>query len=185
MPTAAGPCTPIWTSRTGECRVGPPRHPAACDVRQRAPSLRLGDNVQGSESAQPGMTPQECADNIRTAPVPVDKPIPVRKGVLLCVMTDYSAARARGEQWRMILLSRSWRSVMTEPSPSKPMPGIFPADSVVFGGRSAGCRGGRRVGFPPSTTGASEMTSCGRLRAPGRAARRLRSHQPIGWDRRR
>lgn len=82
----------------------------AYDLRLRAgcgsdPSnLRLAEGVEGSESAKPGMTPQECADNVRRAPVPTDAPIPVRKGVMLCVMTDYAAARARGDQWRMILL---------------------------------------------------------------------------------
>ncbi|MFJ6198150.1 hypothetical protein [Micromonospora sp. NPDC092111] len=67
-------------------------------------SFRLLDGVEGSEAARPGMTPKECAEKIRSAPVGLNAPIPVRKGTAACVTTDYSAARARGEQWRMILV---------------------------------------------------------------------------------
>ena len=66
-------------------------------------TLRLGDDVTGSQSAQPGMTPQDCGERIRTAPVANDTTIPVRKGIAFCATTDYSAAQASGRPWLMVL----------------------------------------------------------------------------------
>ncbi|MBF9134486.1 hypothetical protein I0C86_36985 [Plantactinospora sp. S1510] len=69
-----------------------------------APSLRLGDGVRGSEAARPGMTPQECVDAIRTAPIAQEGRVPVRKATMICVTTNYAAARERGDVWRMVLV---------------------------------------------------------------------------------
>ncbi|MFI7577085.1 hypothetical protein [Micromonospora sp. NPDC049497] len=67
-------------------------------------NFRLLDGVQGSEAARPGMTPKDCAEKIRSAPVGKDAAIPVRKDAAICVTTNYQEARARGDEWRMILL---------------------------------------------------------------------------------
>jgi hypothetical protein len=70
----------------------------------QTPEFRLGNEVQGSEAGAPGMTPQDCADRIRTAPVGQAADIPVRQGLVLCVMTSFQAARSRGDLQRMVLL---------------------------------------------------------------------------------
>ncbi|MDG4815921.1 hypothetical protein O7628_10430 [Micromonospora sp. WMMD956] len=68
------------------------------------PTFRLMDGVEGSEEARPGMTPKECAEKIRSAPIGRDAPIPVRKGTAVCITTSWQAARERGDRWRMILM---------------------------------------------------------------------------------
>ncbi|MFC6017031.1 hypothetical protein ACFP2T_12550 [Plantactinospora solaniradicis] len=78
------------------------RFTAACG--NEPSSLRLGEGVQGSESARPGMTPQECVDAIRTAPIAEGAKVPVRKASMICVTTNYAAARERGDVWRMALV---------------------------------------------------------------------------------
>jgi hypothetical protein len=65
--------------------------------------LGLGDDVDGSVAGTPTMTPQDCIEKIRIAPVG-DATIPVHKGVALCLTTSYAAAQARGESWRVVLL---------------------------------------------------------------------------------
>lgn len=65
--------------------------------------LSLGSGVDASSAGAPNMDPRECADRIRTSPVG-DAPIPVRKGVAICMTTSYAAARARGDRWRLVLL---------------------------------------------------------------------------------
>ncbi|RKN13793.1 hypothetical protein D7147_30620 [Micromonospora musae] len=66
--------------------------------------FRLGDGVEGSDAAESGMGPQDCADKIRIAPVGEGAPVPVRKGAALCITTDYGRARASGDEWRMVLI---------------------------------------------------------------------------------
>lgn len=67
-------------------------------------TLRLEDGVEGTDAAAAGMTPQECADKIRTALIGEDQRIPVRKGTTICVTTDYAYAKAHGDPWRMTLI---------------------------------------------------------------------------------
>jgi hypothetical protein len=63
----------------------------------------LGRNVNGGLVDNPNATPQECTDRIRRAPVG-DASIPVRQGAAICLTTSYSAARARGDLWRVVLI---------------------------------------------------------------------------------
>ncbi|HZM83612.1 MAG TPA: hypothetical protein VFC19_48465 [Candidatus Limnocylindrales bacterium] len=63
----------------------------------------LGDNVNGGLVDNPNATPQECVDRIRRAPVG-DASIPVTQGVVICLTTSYSAARSRGDRWRVVLI---------------------------------------------------------------------------------
>ncbi|WP_198348200.1 hypothetical protein [Plantactinospora sp. KBS50] len=68
-----------------------------------AARLRLGEKVDGTKSAQPGMAPQECAEQIRQAPIAGNDAIPVRKGITFCATTNYAAARESGRPWIMVL----------------------------------------------------------------------------------
>jgi hypothetical protein len=63
----------------------------------------LTDDVDGTAAAAPGMTPADCADKIRTAPVG-SASLPVRKGIAFCLTTSYAAAVARGDRWRIVLV---------------------------------------------------------------------------------
>jgi hypothetical protein len=65
--------------------------------------FKLGEDVAGSEAGAPGMTPQDCGEKIRTAPVGAAN-IPARKGTVLCLTTSYTAARERGDVQRLVLL---------------------------------------------------------------------------------
>ncbi|WP_140158024.1 hypothetical protein [Micromonospora sp. NBS 11-29] len=67
-------------------------------------TLRLEEGVDGTDAAAAGMTPQECANKIRTALIGEDQRIPVRKGTTICVTTDYAYAKAHGDPWRMALI---------------------------------------------------------------------------------
>lgn len=64
----------------------------------------LEGGADGSEATGSGMTPQACAERIRTALIAAGAGIPVRKGAAICVTTDYGNARAHREPWRMIFL---------------------------------------------------------------------------------
>ncbi|MDG4830324.1 hypothetical protein O7627_13550 [Solwaraspora sp. WMMD1047] len=65
--------------------------------------LELVEDVQGSEGAGPGSTPYDCAEKIRTAPLGSSR-VPVKQGVVICVMTSFSAAQKRGDPQRMVRL---------------------------------------------------------------------------------
>ncbi|MFI5907567.1 hypothetical protein [Dactylosporangium sp. NPDC051541] len=65
--------------------------------------LKLGDDVTGSEAGAPAMTPQDCGEKIRTAPIG-DATVPARQGAVLCITTSYAAARSRGDFQRLVLL---------------------------------------------------------------------------------
>ncbi|MDQ7907945.1 hypothetical protein RB614_25805 [Phytohabitans sp. ZYX-F-186] len=67
-------------------------------------NLGLGEGVEGSESGNPQMTPHDCAERIRTAPIGTDAAVPVRKGVVLCLTTSLASARAKGDSQRMVRL---------------------------------------------------------------------------------
>jgi hypothetical protein len=68
------------------------------------PTLSLGEGVSASDAGATGMTPQDCADKIRTFPVGQGSELPVRQGVVLCLTTSFAAAKARGDTQRMVLL---------------------------------------------------------------------------------
>jgi hypothetical protein len=74
---------------------------AACGSAE--PFLFLTDGVDGSTAATSGMTPNDCSDKIRTAPV-AESRIPVRQGTVVCLTTSFSSARSRGDSWRLMLL---------------------------------------------------------------------------------
>jgi hypothetical protein len=53
------------------------------------------------------MTPQDCADKIRRAPVADNGRIPARQGLDVCVITSFAAAQQRGDLRRMVLMEVS------------------------------------------------------------------------------
>lgn len=67
-------------------------------------NLSLGEGVEASESGSPQMTPHDCAERIRTAPIGTDAGVPVRKGVVLCLTTSLGKAREKGDSQRMVRL---------------------------------------------------------------------------------
>jgi hypothetical protein len=75
---------------------------SGCNATDPAEFL-LGDNVSGGQMDNPNATPQECTDRIRRAPIG-EAAIPVRQGLVICLTTSYSAARARGDKWRVVLI---------------------------------------------------------------------------------
>jgi hypothetical protein len=66
-------------------------------------NLVLGNDVSGSQEGAPNMTPQDCGDKIRTAPLG-EVPVPVNKGIVLCIATSFAAAQKRGDVRRMVRL---------------------------------------------------------------------------------
>lgn len=61
----------------------------------------MGDGVQASADGAEGMSPIDCHEKIRTAPLPQEARVPPRQGVVLCVLTSFAAAQSRGDQWRL------------------------------------------------------------------------------------
>jgi hypothetical protein len=68
------------------------------------PAFRLGEDVDGSTAGTRESTPADCAEKIRQAPIAEGATIPVRKGIVICLSTSYAAAKARGDQWRIVRL---------------------------------------------------------------------------------
>jgi hypothetical protein len=68
------------------------------------PHFTLGEGVEGSEQGAPGMTPQDCAEKIRIAPINSKAQIPARQGSVLCLTTSFAAAQARGDVRHMVLM---------------------------------------------------------------------------------
>jgi hypothetical protein len=69
-----------------------------------SPYFTLGDGVAASDQGAPDMTPQDCADRIRRAPVADNGRIPARQGLDVCLITSFSAAQQRGDVRRMVLM---------------------------------------------------------------------------------
>jgi hypothetical protein len=69
--------------------------------------LRLRSGIEGSEVQSPAVTPPECAEQIRTSPLPQNGDQPVRRGQVYCIKTSLDAARNSGISWKMIILSVS------------------------------------------------------------------------------
>src|SRR5262249_59933437 len=68
------------------------------------PYFTLGEGVEGSEQGAPGMTPQDCAEKIRIAPISSNAWIPARQGSVLCLTTSFAAAQAQGDVRHMVLM---------------------------------------------------------------------------------
>jgi hypothetical protein len=65
--------------------------------------LSLGTGVEGSTSGSSNMTPKDCAEKIRTAPLG-DATVPARKGSVVCLTTSFAEAQEKGDNQRLVLL---------------------------------------------------------------------------------
>jgi hypothetical protein len=70
------------------------------------PKLSLETGVVGSEVDADSVTPVECAEQIRTSPMPQGSQ-PLRRGQVYCFTTSLDAARSSANSWKMIVLSVS------------------------------------------------------------------------------
>lgn len=61
------------------------------------------DIAGGTQAAwgERGMTPQDCSDRIRRAPLGGEREVPIRQGAVLCVLTSFADAQVRGDEWRL------------------------------------------------------------------------------------
>jgi hypothetical protein len=72
------------------------------DCSNRPAYFSMGAGVSASQSGSPGMTPQDCAERIRTAPLG-ESTVPVRQGVVLCLTTSFGEATERGDNQRLVV----------------------------------------------------------------------------------
>jgi hypothetical protein len=61
----------------------------------------LGESVQGSGEGEAAMTPNECYNKIRVAPLPAEARVPARQGRVICLLTSFNAAQTSGDRWRL------------------------------------------------------------------------------------
>jgi hypothetical protein len=85
--------------------VDPDRIPWDFCIQQRLAGLQLllGDGVTGSQADSPEVTPNECADLVRRAPIGVE-PVVVQDDLVLCLITSLDASIAQGEPRRIALV---------------------------------------------------------------------------------
>lgn len=67
-------------------------------------NLVLGRGVQGSLVAEPQLTPHDCSEQIRIAPLGAEAQVPVRQGVVLCLWTSFAAAVDSGRPQLVVQL---------------------------------------------------------------------------------
>jgi hypothetical protein len=61
----------------------------------------LGDGVSGSSEGAPAMSPKECVEVIRKAPLPGEARVPAKQGDVICLFTSFAAAQNSGDEWRV------------------------------------------------------------------------------------
>lgn len=77
----------------------------SASFRSDVPVFALNDDDQAfAEAATPDLTPGDCADLIRTGPLPGDVEVPAQRGTVLCITTSPAQAAAQGINQRIILL---------------------------------------------------------------------------------
>lgn len=67
-------------------------------------NFRLAWGSRGTQADTAALTPNDCADRIRKAPLGSDVAVPARKGAVMCVITSLTEAVKRGEQRKMVLV---------------------------------------------------------------------------------
>lgn len=68
------------------------------------PYLTLDNGVVAAYGSGATLQPKDCAELIRTSPVPKDSQIPAQKGLVLCVATSLESAGSQGIKQRMVVL---------------------------------------------------------------------------------
>jgi hypothetical protein len=66
--------------------------------------FQLPDDVMSSSVGVPSVTPKECAEKIRTAPLADDATVPPKAGVVLCIATSLDDAAKQGITRKMVVL---------------------------------------------------------------------------------
>jgi hypothetical protein len=72
------------------------------ECSNRPAYFSLGEGVAASQTGAPGMTPQECGERIRTAPLG-ESTIPVRQGSVICLRTSFAEAVGNGDSQRLVV----------------------------------------------------------------------------------
>ncbi|MFY1694398.1 hypothetical protein [Solwaraspora sp. WMMA2101] len=67
-------------------------------------NLVLGRDVRGSQVDAPGLTPHDCSEQIRMAPLGAEARVPVQQGVVLCLWTSRAAAVNSGRAQLVVQL---------------------------------------------------------------------------------
>jgi hypothetical protein len=62
------------------------------------------DDHAAAEAGSPTLTPEDCADLIRTGPLPDDAQVPAQRGTVLCIATSPTSAAAQGINQRIAVL---------------------------------------------------------------------------------
>jgi hypothetical protein len=79
------------------------RYDSTCGAN--APNLTLGPGADGgSKVASAALTAADCDEHIRSDPLGSRAGVPVRRGLVLCVLTSLADARERGDTQKMVLL---------------------------------------------------------------------------------
>lgn len=91
-----------------EPRVGPEQSKVdiVIDVGydSTVPVIRLEDGVAAAEAPSEAATPADCADLIRTGPVPDRYSVPAQRGTVLCIATSREQAAAQGINQKLVVL---------------------------------------------------------------------------------
>lgn len=74
------------------------------DFGSTVPYISLEHEVAAAEASADALTPEDCADLIRTGPVPEGEGIPAQRGTVLCVATSLNKAAAEGINQKLVLL---------------------------------------------------------------------------------
>ncbi|MEU4240616.1 hypothetical protein [Actinoplanes sp. NPDC026619] len=70
----------------------------------RGPRMELLDGVQGAAAKSDAVKPNECAELIRTGPLPAGVQA-LRTGQVYCINTSLDTARTKAITWKMIVLT--------------------------------------------------------------------------------
>ncbi|HET8659096.1 MAG TPA: hypothetical protein VFM55_08880 [Micromonosporaceae bacterium] len=68
------------------------------------PSTLRVDEATAATAETATLTPQDCAERIRTGPLGEDASVPVRQGVVMCIVTSRTEAQTQGISQKMVLL---------------------------------------------------------------------------------
>jgi hypothetical protein len=69
------------------------------------PTIQLMERDQAAaEAGNPAVTPEDCAELIRTGPLPQEATVPAQRGTILCITTSPTQAAAQGINQRMVVL---------------------------------------------------------------------------------
>lgn len=68
------------------------------------PAFSFDNEVAAAQTEGTTLQPKDCAELIRTSPLPRSSLVPTQRNVVLCIATSATAARAQGIKQRMVIL---------------------------------------------------------------------------------